>query len=120
MTGILTISVTSGPAHALLTLTGECDIRTTPQLLDALAALVAGDKRLVLVDLSALSYLDVAGTRALLAARTALADHGRSLALAAPQPIVSRMLELTRASHLIPVYQDVAEALAPDDRPASG
>ena len=111
MTAILSISVSAGPSHALLAMAGECDIRTVQQLLDALAAQIAGDRRLVIVDLSALSYLDLAGTHALLAARTALAGHGRPLVLASPQRIVSRMLDLTRAANLIPVYQEVAQAL---------
>ncbi len=111
-TGVLTISVSAGPAHTLLTVAGECDIRTSADLLEALSAQVAGEESRIVLDLSALRFLDVAGTHALLAARTALDGRGGSLALAAPQPIVSRMLELTRAAHLIPVYPSVTEALA--------
>jgi anti-sigma B factor antagonist len=111
VTAILSISVSAGPAHTLLRVAGECDITTAPQLLEAFLTQRAAAGRLVVVDLSALSYLDVAGTRALLTASTALAGPGRSLAVAAPQRIVARMLELTCAACLIPVYVSVAEAL---------
>jgi anti-sigma B factor antagonist len=114
MTGNLRVSLSVGTAHALVAVAGECDITTAPQLLDTLSTQIAGAERLVVVDLSDLRYLDLAGIRALLAARNALARHGRSLALAAPQRPVARMLELTRAGHLIPTYRNVAEALAPD------
>jgi anti-sigma B factor antagonist len=116
MTGDLTVSVSAGPSCALVTVAGECDITTAPLLLAALSTRIAGGGGLVVVDLSALRYLDAAGIHALLAARSALASRGRSLALASPQRIVSRMLELTRASHVIPVYRNVAEALDHDRR----
>jgi hypothetical protein len=69
MTGNLSVSVSAGPAPALVTLVGECDITTAPQLLDALSTQIAGDGRLVVVNLSALTFLDAAGLHALLDAR---------------------------------------------------
>lgn len=117
MSGTLAISVSAWPSHALVTVTGECDLTTAPQLLDALSSQAWEHERLVIVDLSALGFLDVAGVRALLEAGSALAGRGRSLVLASPQPIVSRILELTHAGHLVSVCPDVAEALATDRRP---
>lgn len=114
MTGNLRVSVSVGPSHALVAVAGECDITTAPQLLDTLSTQIAGAERLVVVDLSDLRYLDLAGIHALLAARDTLARHGRSLALASPRRHVARMLELTQACRLIPTHQDVAEALARD------
>ncbi len=114
MTGTLSFSVSAWPSHALVTVAGECDITTAPQLLDALCQLAEADVGLVLVDLSALRHLDAAGIRALLNARGALAGRGKSLALTAPRRIVSRMLELTHTGDLVPVYASVAAALAAD------
>jgi anti-sigma B factor antagonist len=114
MTGDLRISVSLGPSYALIKVAGECDITTAPQLRDALSTNIAGDKPLVVIDLSGLSYLDAAGVHMLLDARNVLASRGRFLTLASPQRIVLRMLDLTRAAQLIPTYRSVTEALAPD------
>ena len=88
-----------------------------PQLHAALREQTARDEPLVIVDLSALRFLDAAGIHTLLAARGALARRGRSLVLASPQRIVTRVLELTQASGLIAVYPNAAQALAAGQRP---
>jgi anti-anti-sigma factor len=120
MTGDLRVSVSARPSCALVTVAGECDVTTARQLLAALSTLTEAGGTLVVVDLSALRHLDAAGIHALRAARGALASRGISLALASPPPIVSRMLELTRASHHFPVYRTVAEALDHERRDPSG
>jgi anti-anti-sigma regulatory factor len=48
----------------------------------------------------------------LLRSSRALDQQGGVLALAAPQVSVARVLQLTRADQLIPVYDSVADAIA--------
>jgi anti-sigma B factor antagonist len=72
---------------------GELDIATAPRLGAAMAA--AAGHRAVLVDLSSLSFIDVAGLHALLEAERAADAAGGMLAIVNPADAVSRMLALS-------------------------
>jgi anti-sigma B factor antagonist len=112
MAGMLRISVSARPSLMLVSLGGECDITMAPQLLAVLAQIPPGRHRVVL-DLSRLRFIDAAGVHALLDAQKALTAREGSLALAAPQRIVGRVLEITGADQIIALYEHVAQATAP-------
>lgn len=110
----LTISVTTEPAHTLIALAGECDLNTGRQLRDVLTSEVSRGARRVILDLSRLSFMDSTGMQIVLGSRTVLAVRGGTLALVSPQPVVARVLELTGAAELIPVYDSLEEAQTAD------
>ncbi len=110
----LEISVTAGPAHTLVSLAGECDLNTGRQLRDALTSEVSRGARRLILDLSGLTFMDSTGMQVLLGARTVLAVRGGILILVSPQPAVARILELTGADQLIPVYPTLREAQTAD------
>ncbi len=110
----LEISVTAGPAHTLVSLAGECDLNTGRQLRDALTSEVSRGARRLILDLSGLTFMDSTGMQVLLGARTVLAVRGGILILVSPQPVVARILELTGADQLIPVYSTLREAQTAD------
>lgn len=110
----LTISVTSGPAHTLVSLAGECDLHTVRRLRDALTSEVSRGARRLILDLSGLAFMDSTGMQVLLAARTVLSVRGGTLVVVSPQPVVARILELTGADQLIPVYASLSEAQTAD------
>ena len=70
---------------------GEIDKATAPMLRDCLTAL-QGD---VVVDLTALEFLDSTGLGVLIGANRALELGGGTLRLRAPQPQVRRVLDIT-------------------------
>jgi anti-anti-sigma factor len=109
-----TISVAAEPAHTLVTLTGECDLNNGRRLRDVLTSEVSRGTRRVIVDLSGLSFMDSTGMQILLSVRTVLALRGGTMALISPQPVVARVLELTGATELIPVYDSLEEAQTAD------
>jgi anti-sigma B factor antagonist len=79
---------------ASVTVRGEVDMATAPQLRDTLLELVdAGANRIVL-DCRGLDFLDSSGIGVLIAVRKRLGDDG-SLTLEAPQAHVRKVLELT-------------------------
>jgi anti-anti-sigma factor len=82
----------SNPAPGTFALRGELDMSTAPILSNAVIPIIG--ERDVLFDLTGLSFMDGAGLRALVQ----LADHleGGSLVLESPQPIVRKVLEITR------------------------
>ena len=110
----LRISVTAGTAHTLVTLEGECDLNTGRQLRDVLTSEVSRGAQRLIVDLSALTFMDSTGMQVLLSTRSVLAVRGGTLVLAAPQPVVARILELTGANKIIPVYDSLEDAQTGD------
>jgi len=73
---------------------GDIDVRTSGQLSQRLADLLAIGPQQLTIDLTGTRYIDAAGCRAL--ARTALAlPPGRTLTLRSPSSIARRILALT-------------------------
>lgn len=102
--GLLTVSVSVSDTESsvLVSVAGEADTTVSGQLGESLGAL-AGTRYLV-VDVSRLSFIDVACVRVLVGVCGAVEDAGGTLVLVAPQPVVARMLKLCRADQLIAVY----------------
>ena len=107
----LRVSVTSGDSYTVVALTGESDVYTYDQLRAALEAEVTQGVGLLIVDLSGLEFMDSTGVQVLLDIRVMMNDRGGKLALAQPQNMVARVLNLVGADQLIPVYASVGEAV---------
>ena len=114
--GLLRASVSApevpGATYTVVVLAGEVDATNSDELYGVLESVVAQQPRLLIVDMSELSFMDSTGLRMLLRSTRALDQQGGVLALAAPQIAVARVLQLTRADQLIPVYDSVAAAIA--------
>ena len=108
----VTVPETTGAAYTVVVLTGEVDATNSEELYNILESVVLQRPRLLIVDLSDLSFMDSTGLRMLLRATRELDQQGGVLSLAAPQASVARVLQLTRADQLIPVYDSVADAIA--------
>jgi anti-sigma B factor antagonist len=97
---------------ALVTVTGEIDIATVPSLRGALSPLTADPAvRLLVCDLSKVSFLGCAGTSVLLDTRAALTARGARLRLVATGRVVLRPLVVMRLLDLLPVSPDVRSAM---------
>ena len=79
---------------ASVTVRGEVDMATAPQLRDTLMALVDAGATRVALDCRGLDFLDSSGIGVLIAVRKRLGDDG-SLTLEAPPAHVRKVLELT-------------------------
>jgi anti-anti-sigma factor len=78
-----------------------------PHLSNALAA-----QQAIVLDLSRLEYVSSAGLRCfMLAAKEAKARSGRIL-VAALQPMVAEIFQISRFDMVLPVYIEIADALA--------
>lgn len=108
----LSIDVSPRAASTVVTLAGDIDIQTAPALRERLASLPQS-ARLVVVDLSAVEFLDSSGVGALVGAAAALRDAGGSLRLACPPPRVQKVFRISRLAEVIPIYDDVDEAVHP-------
>ncbi len=84
----------------IVSVTGEVDILTAPQLGVVLNRLLAED-RSVIIDLSAVTFLDSSGLAVLLRANQASRGAGSAFRLAAPLPeAVARLFEMTSVMDL--------------------
>lgn len=96
--------------HAVAALRGELDISGSAGVASAIAALAAGG-RVVIVDLSELGFLDCASLGAMLQVRALARRAGSDVWLAAPRPIVQRVLTLTGIGEVLTVHGSVDAAV---------
>lgn len=89
-------------------LVGEADV-TTRVLGQALGAEVAKKPRLLLVDVSGLTFIDSAALHEIVRAHRKLRADGCVLALVSPSPSVARILQLSAIDQVIPVHASTAE-----------
>jgi anti-anti-sigma factor len=93
-----------------VTLGGYCDLSTRKQLSDVLTAAAKGTSHLV-VDMDRLGFMDSSGLSVLVDVHRRLGGRGGKLALAAPQPIVAKVLAISGLDQVLAVYPSVAQAL---------
>ncbi len=106
-----------------LTPIGELDIATVP-ILEALFEVAFGDSaaRMIVVDLTELSFIDSSGLNLLLRMRTACEEDDR-LRVVNGSPAVTRLLDVSGIRPLLPIIssgQDPLEPLSPAPRPGTG
>ncbi|MFC0843155.1 STAS domain-containing protein [Streptomyces noboritoensis] len=98
---------------AVLSLTGELDHDTVEPLRTALAEQIAAAPERIVVDCAGLRFCDSTGLNALLRARAAATQaEGGGIELAALQPPVARMFEITGAYAVFRIHADLDQALA--------
>ena len=113
---LLTMTVpareSAGQPYTLVEIAGEADVTNREDLRGVLDEEVAQQPRTLILDLSRLRFMDSSALHVILQANRALDLHGGMMALVAPQDAVAKMLRLTTADRLIPVFRTVSEAVA--------
>lgn len=97
--------------HVVVALRGELDIVDAARAAAAVTAVTRGGQR-VIVDLSALGFIDCGALGALLGVRRLARQAGGDVLLAAPQERVLRLLVLTGLGDVFCVHASVAAAVA--------
>jgi anti-sigma B factor antagonist len=105
----LIVEVRTAPAPTLVTVAGEIDILTAPELRDQVRTLPDGD---IVLDFSGVGFLAAAGLRVLLDLRDRRARAGMQVVLAAPSPSVQRVLVVTKLAHTLSMATTVDDAVA--------
>lgn len=115
---------------AVLTVTGEIDFGTAPDLRDRALELSRQGNRHLILDLAPVAFCDSSGLNALIGILRCTQETGGSLALAAVPDRLTRLLDLTGVSQLMPAHADTAAAMSahtathgpagPADGPPSG
>jgi anti-sigma B factor antagonist len=108
ITGVTELSVSvsvedrEGGSRTVVRLAGEADV-TTWALAEVLGAEAAKKPRLLLVDVSGLTFIDSAALHQIVQVHRKLRADGCRLELVGPSPAVARILQLSAIDQVIPV-----------------
>ena len=98
--------------HAVVDLEGELDLFTAPRLQEALLEGIEHGARCVVVDLSAVTFIDSTALGLLIGAGKRLLRAQGSLGIVCPHGGVRRLLELTGLDSVFVIYGTRKEALS--------
>ncbi len=98
--------------YTLVLLDGEADVTNCNALREALEAEVAKQPRTLILDLSRLRFMDSSALHVILRVEPDDGPPGWRARARAPRDPVAKMLRLTAADQLLPVYATVDEATA--------
>jgi anti-sigma B factor antagonist len=101
---------TCGQGKVLVSIVGELDVSTTPKMKAALAELTEGGCERILVDMSGVPFMDSTALGALVGALKRLRERGGELELAALQPGVRRVFDITRLESVFRIHESVEQA----------
>ena len=90
---------------------GCVDVLDAPQLQEQLEELIPQTHQIVVLDLSDVDFIGPDGLDALLEVRKALQPHHAHIRLVHPNPEIRRMLQVTRLSEILPIFDTVEQAL---------
>jgi anti-sigma B factor antagonist len=108
----------------VLSVGGDVDLHTAPQLRDRIRTLVDEGTRRLVVDMTAVEFLDSTGLGTLLGSRKQLVALDGRLALAGLSDHVLKVFEITSLDQVFDIHSTVDEALrgidndTPADEPA--
>jgi anti-sigma B factor antagonist len=89
---------------------GEIDLATAPNLREVMVEAVESGRHL-LVDLSAVSFLDSTGLGVLIHTQKEIAAIHKSMSLVGPTGMIANVLRITRIDEAIPVHPNLDTAL---------
>jgi anti-sigma B factor antagonist len=107
-----TVSAEIVGTSALLCVVGELDILTAPYVREELAAIYAHGVTDVVLDMSAVTFIDSTGLAVLLGALKRARSRNTRFAVAAVQPAVMKVLMITKLTKVFPMFDTVDAATA--------
>jgi anti-anti-sigma factor len=110
----LNITTAEETDPVVVSLTGELDIASTPQLEERVRGLIDAGRTRLVVDLAGLIFCDSTGIGMLVRANNDCLIKGGYLRLAAPNRHVARVLAVVGLLDTFPTYQSVEAARRAD------
>jgi anti-sigma B factor antagonist len=111
--GIMNISTETREGHSILLLKDErLDASNSGELRDIILGLLRAEGQRLIMDLSAVSFIDSSGLGTLLNSRKDAYHCSSSIALTGLQPRVQSMLELTRLNQIFDIFPTLEDAIA--------
>jgi len=104
----LTIDVAQGDLHVTITLAGDVDTKTAPQLLSELIALELHSLEQLRLDLQAVDFVSSAGLRAIVFAKQKMPHESSLYLIAASEQIVDTITK-TGLAQAVRIVSSIAE-----------
>ncbi|MGW4527237.1 STAS domain-containing protein [Amycolatopsis sp. NPDC004378] len=111
MTSPFSTSTASAGSGPVLTVRGELDVATAPQLRTRIGELTLDAGQLLVVDLAGVTFCDSSGISALIAARNAAQAANAEVALVAVPARITRTFELTGLAEFFVTYPTAEAAI---------
>jgi anti-anti-sigma factor len=98
--------------HAIVTMPAEIDVTNSSDVSDLLAAVAGESPEVITVDMTATTFCDSAGVKALTRACELAAAGDVELRLALSDSPAARVIQLIGLDQIVPLYRDVQQSLA--------
>jgi anti-sigma B factor antagonist len=108
----LTVQTQERAGVAVVSVSGELDMATAPQLQDQISDLLERGHTRLVFDLANVSFCDSTGLSVFVRAKNSTDEAGGVVRLAAPQRGVMRILEVSGLVEVLHTYPSVDEAVA--------
>jgi anti-sigma B factor antagonist len=108
----LTVQTEQRAEVVVVSIAGELDMATAPQLQDQITDLLERGRNRLVFDLADVSFCDSTGLSVFVRAKNSTEEHGGAVRLAAPQRGVLRILEVSGLVEVLHTYPTVDEAVA--------
>lgn len=109
--GIQVTEETFDPSGLVLTVSGELDVATAPALRDRLDVAIDAGKHRLVIDLSAISFLDSVALATIVHAKQRLPEHGRMALAIDPSSYVMLILESGGLQQVLDLAETRAHAI---------
>jgi len=93
-----------------LTLAGEIDVYTAPNLKKELVALIEGGCSNVIVDLEGVAFIDSSGLGVLVSALRRARERDGSVRIVCSRDSVLKIFRITGLDKVFPIFSDISEA----------
>jgi anti-anti-sigma factor len=103
--------VPADPGFTIARLEGELDIATTPALRERLFSVLRPGMRLLIIELSGVSFCDVSALAVLVGTQRRAGTLGVTVRLAAPRPQITKLLRVTGLDEHFTVCATLDDAL---------
>ncbi len=102
----------SQPQTAILALEGEVDLHRSPEVKETLDPLITKKVTRILVDFSAVTYIDSSGLATMIEALQRIQSYGGKFAMFGLRDSVKAVFEIARLDQIFRLFPDEAAAVA--------
>ena len=106
------MATASHPQTGILALEGEIDLHRSPQIKETLEPLVAQKMKRILVDFSAVTYIDSSGLAVMIETLQRIQSYGGKFAMFGLRDSVRSIFEIARLDQIFSIFANEAAALA--------
>src|SRR5256886_12066710 len=110
--GPLASPMTQKERPNVLPLEGEIDLHVSPEVAESLRTMTAKKPKVVVVDLTKVTYFDSSGLAVLIEGMQKVQEYGGKFAVAGVQESVQNIFDLARLDQVFQIFPDVDSALA--------